>query len=47
MNANINGTYAVQAISHRGIISQAKDGGVVTALSLQTLPESMNLVTPE
>lgn len=46
VNANINGTYCVQAISHRGIISLARDGGVVTALSLQTLPESMNLVTP-
>jgi len=47
VNPNINGTYAVQAISHRGIISQAKDGGVVTAMSLQTLPETMNLVVPE
>lgn len=47
VNANINGTYCVQSISHRGIISRARDGGVITALSLQTLPESMNLVTPE
>lgn len=46
VNANINGTYAVQAIGHRGIISQAKDGGVITSLSLQTLPETMNMVVP-
>lgn len=46
VNANINGTYCVQSISHRGIISGARDGGVITALSLQTLPESMNLINP-
>lgn len=46
VNSNINGTYCVQAISHRGIISKARDGGLVTSLSLQTLPESMNLVSP-
>lgn len=47
VNPNINGTYSVQAIGHRGVISAAVDGGVMTALSLQQLPESMNLVSPQ
>ncbi len=39
---DINGQYKIQVISHRGIISGAKDGGLITALNLQTLPETVN-----
>lgn len=47
INPNINGTYSIQSIGQRGVISAAVDGGVITSLSLSQLPESMNLVTPE
>ena len=39
---DLNGKYRLQVISHRGIISGAKDGGVITALGLLALPETMN-----
>lgn len=37
----IRGKFLVQAVAHRGIISAAKDGGVMTSLSLVQLPESI------
>lgn len=46
-NANINGTYIVQAVSHSGIISRAKDGGAVTSLSLMTPPDEINRIVQE
>lgn len=46
INPDVNGNYSVQAIAHRGIISLAKDGGAVTALSLMQLPQTINLVSP-
>lgn len=42
----INGTFSVQALCHRGIISGAKDGGVVTSLELVEQPKEVTLVTP-
>lgn len=44
INPNVNGTYSVQAVGHRGIISASKDGGAITSLSLMTLPENINQV---
>lgn len=46
INPNINGSFSVQALGHRGIISGAKDGGVITAASLYDSPTGFNLVTP-
>ena len=40
----INGTYAVQAIAHQGIISGAKDGGCETSLTLVGYPTGFNQV---
>lgn len=44
VNPNINGTFRVDAISHRGIISGAKDGGVVTSFSLYNSPNGFDPV---
>lgn len=46
VNPSLNGTYSVQAISHRGIISGAKDGGCVTSFSLFGAPKPFVLVVP-
>lgn len=43
----INGTFSVQAIGHRGIISGAKDGGVITAFSLVQPPNALILVAQQ
>lgn len=44
INTSIVGTFAVQTICHRGIISGAKDGGVLTALRLQGSPNQFRQV---
>lgn len=44
VNPNINGTFRVDAIAHSGIISGAKDGGVVTSFSLFYNAKTMNPV---
>ncbi|MES2155462.1 MAG: hypothetical protein V4510_10040 [bacterium] len=41
---SINGDFRVDAVSHRGIISGAKDGGVVTAFSLFHPKEGLETV---
>lgn len=46
VNRSINGTFSVQTVGHRGIISGAKDGGVVTALSLFGPPNPFVMVPP-
>lgn len=42
----INGTYTVRSIGHRGTISGAKDGGVVTSLNLMESVQSAQEVFP-
>lgn len=44
ISTDFNGGYFIQTISHKGIISGAKDGGMVTALGLQALPETVNRI---
>lgn len=46
VNPDIEGTYRVERIGHGGIISDAKDGGVVTSLSLNGGAGVLNMVTP-
>lgn len=46
-NPTVNGTFKVKAISHRGTISGAKDGGVITALSLFDGIEAMNPISSQ
>ncbi len=46
VNKSINGKFKSMAMGHRGIISGAKDGGVITSLELQGNPEQFMPVTP-
>lgn len=46
INPSLNGVRRIDAISHRGTISGAKDGGVVTGLSLYSSPGKFTATVP-